>query len=57
MACRWVALGTAANSRVASVSQVPIAVPPSARNPATAALACARVVAFICTIAERPSCG
>ena len=57
MACRWVTLGTAANSRVARVSQVPIAVPPSARNQPTAALASARVCASIRTIADFPSRG
>ena len=50
MACFWLAPGTEAKTRAAMVSQVPIAVPPSARKEDTAALAAARVVSSIRTM-------
>ena len=52
-----VALGTPAKRRVASVSQVPIAVPPSARKPVTAALASARVRGSIRAMSGSGPCG
>ena len=50
IACRWSSIGTESNSRPARVSQVPIAVPPSARNCAIACCAANRVLGSIRTM-------
>ncbi len=52
MACRWVTPGTEPKTCVASLSQVPIAVPPPARSWRTARLASARAPGSIRTIAD-----
>ncbi len=53
IACRWVADGTEPNSRVASRSHEPIAVPPPAASRATACLAACLAPGSISTMAER----
>ena len=50
IACRWASIGTESNSRPASVSQVPIAVPPSERNWAIAWCAAYRALGSIRTM-------